>query len=66
MAREAEFKVLASKDGGDYWHLQAANNEIVCWSGQTFTTKESCIRGARWVKDNAADAEIYDYTGEAS
>jgi uncharacterized protein YegP (UPF0339 family) len=47
VAREAEFKVLASKDGGYYWHLQAANNEIVCWSGQTFTTKESCIRGAR-------------------
>ena len=56
-----EFQMLKAAIGGFYWHLKARNSEIVC-SSQVYTTKEACIRGACWVKNNAADAKVYDYT----
>jgi hypothetical protein len=58
---EDEFQVLKAKSGGFYWHLKARNGEIVC-SSQVYTTKEACTKGAFWVKLNAADATVYDYT----
>jgi hypothetical protein len=56
---EDEFQIRPAKDGGYYWHLMAANSEIVC-SSQVYTTFEACNDGAYWVKDNAARAKVYD------
>ena len=61
MPHEIEFQIRRAKSGGYWWHLVAANSEIVC-SSQVYTTKEACIDGARWVKINASSAQIYDYT----
>jgi len=66
VASQAEFKVLKDKDGKYYWHLQAANNRIVCWSGQVYESKQSCMTELHWVRGNAADVTVYDYTGEHS
>lgn len=63
MPAEDRFKVLRAEGGGYFWHLQAANNEIVCAS-QVYTTKEACSDGAFWVKKNGGDAPVYDCTGE--
>jgi uncharacterized protein YegP (UPF0339 family) len=61
MPHENEFQIREAKDGGYYWHLMAANNEIVC-SSQVYTTFEACKDGAFWVKNNATAANVYDYT----
>jgi uncharacterized protein YegP (UPF0339 family) len=57
------FEVHPAKGGGYFWHLQAANNEIVC-SSQVYTTKEAASKGAFWVQKNAGSATVYDCTGE--
>ena len=64
MPRQDEFQIRPAKSGGYYWHLIAANNEIVC-SSQVYTTKEACQKGAFWVKDNAAVTKVYDYTQDS-
>jgi uncharacterized protein YegP (UPF0339 family) len=64
MAAQNEFQVLASKDGGYYWHFKSANGEVVCAS-QVYATKQGAIHGAYVLKLNAADAPVLDYTGEA-
>lgn len=66
MAREPEFKILKNADGRYYWHLEAASNRIVAWSGQSFASKQSCAQELYWIKDNASLIMIYDYTGELS
>ncbi len=62
---EDRFKVLRAQSGGYFWHFQAANNEIVCAS-QVYTTKQAAIDGAYVLKSKAADATVYDYTGESA
>jgi uncharacterized protein YegP (UPF0339 family) len=64
MAGEPEFKILKNADGRYYWHLDAAGNRIVAWSGQNYASKQSCADELYWVKDNASLIMIYDYTGE--
>jgi uncharacterized protein YegP (UPF0339 family) len=61
MSREKEFQIQRAKDGGYWWHLVAANGETVC-SSQVYTTFDACKDGAFWVRNNAAEATVYDYT----
>jgi uncharacterized protein YegP (UPF0339 family) len=65
VASQAEFKILKDKDGKYSWHLQAANNRIVCWSGQGYESKQSCVSELYSIRQNAASIPVYDYTGEA-
>jgi uncharacterized protein YegP (UPF0339 family) len=65
VASQAEFKVRKDKDGKYSWHLQAANNRIVCWSGQGYLSKQACVNELYWIKENAADIPVFDYTGES-
>jgi len=66
MAREPEFKILKNTDGRYYWHLEAANYQLVAWSGQNYASKQSCADELHWIKDNASSIMIYDCTGELS
>lgn len=61
---QAEFKIRKDKDGKYSWHLQAANNRIVCWSGQGYLSKQACVNELYWIKENAAGIPVLDYTGE--
>jgi uncharacterized protein YegP (UPF0339 family) len=65
VASQPEFKVFKNKDGHYYWHLQAANNRIVGWSGQVYQSKESCLTESYWIRANAVGISVYDYTGES-
>lgn len=60
----AHFEVY--KDNSSYyrWRLKGANSEIVAVSSESYTTKQSAINSADWVKKNAPGATIYDVTGE--
>jgi uncharacterized protein YegP (UPF0339 family) len=65
VASAPEFKIYKNKDGKYYWHLQAANNRIVCYSGQVYESKQSCVNELYWIRENAGDIPVYDYTGES-
>jgi uncharacterized protein YegP (UPF0339 family) len=64
MAREPEFKILKNTDGEYYWHLEAAGSRVAARSGQAYTIKQACVNEVYWIKDNASQIMIYDYTGE--
>jgi uncharacterized protein YegP (UPF0339 family)/ribosomal protein S14 len=64
MAREPEFEILKNTDGEYYWHLEAAGSRVAAWSGQAYAIKQACVDDLYWVKDNASQIMIYDYTGE--
>lgn len=53
------FRIFVGKDGQYYFHLQAANGEIIC-SGEGYTTKQMCIKGIEAVKRVAPDAPIIE------
>lgn len=59
--RTRRFTILASKDGGFYWHIQSKNNRIVCAS-QVYETREACLKAAEWVRDKAYSAEVLDHS----
>jgi uncharacterized protein YegP (UPF0339 family) len=61
MPHQIEYQIRRAHGGGYWWHLLAANGEIVC-SSQVYTTFEACKDGAFWVKDHAGAATVYDYT----
>ena len=54
-----KFQVFQGKDAQWYFHLQAANGEIICQS-EGYTTKYSCEHGIKSVKENAPIAPIED------
>lgn len=64
MAQQAQFKVLKNQDGRYYWHLEAANYQLVAWSGQNYASKQSCADEVCWIRDNASSMVIFDCTGE--
>lgn len=59
------FKILRARDGGYFFHFQDANNEVVCAS-QVYTTKGAALHGVAVMKAKAANAEVYDFTGESA
>ena len=58
MASAAKFGYFIDKAGDWRWHLKAPNGKIIADSGEGYTTRQDCIRGAELVKLYAPDAEI--------
>lgn len=58
------FEVFKGLDGKYYFHLKAANGEIVLQS-QSYTTKTSANNGVTSVKNNGGDAAKYDVLAAA-
>ncbi len=56
-----KFELFKGKDGKFYFHLKAANGEIIAAS-QGYTTKAHAEMGIASVMDNAAIADIVDLT----
>jgi uncharacterized protein YegP (UPF0339 family) len=63
MPAEVRFEIHPARGGGYFWHLKAANNEIVC-SSQVYAAKESASDTVRWIKQNAGNAKVQDHTGQ--
>ncbi|MGO9462673.1 MAG: YegP family protein [Isosphaeraceae bacterium] len=42
-----------------YWHLKAANHEIVA-QGQGYSTKEACLKGIEAVRNEAKGSLLLD------
>ena len=59
MAGEAKFELFVGTDGLVYFHLRAANGQIVA-SGQGYENRENAVIGVESVKAIAADAPIVD------
>lgn len=57
----ATFKVIPSS-GQWFWRLRAANNETVSWSGERYTTKQSCLDAIDVVKATAPTGNYESYT----
>lgn len=57
----ATFKIVPSS-GQWFWRLKAANGETVSWSGELYTTKQSCVDAAARVKSIAATGLYETYT----
>jgi uncharacterized protein YegP (UPF0339 family) len=57
------FEIKKSKDGQYYFHLKAANGEIILRS-ETYTEKASAKNGIESVKKNAADDSRYERKDE--
>ena len=58
------FEIFDGQRGGYYWHLKAANGEILCHS-EEYTAKQSAINGIAAVKRIASAAPVYDRTRTA-
>jgi uncharacterized protein YegP (UPF0339 family) len=48
-----------------WWRAVGDNNEILCAS-ELMTSKQACLNGIHVVKTGAANAPIYDKTGETA
>jgi uncharacterized protein YegP (UPF0339 family) len=57
------FEIHVGKDGKFYWHLRAANGQIVADSGQGYARKEDCHHGIEVVKQLASGAPVKDLSG---
>jgi hypothetical protein len=57
----AKFHYFKGRDGQFYWHLKAANGEIVA-NGQGYASKQGAKDGVAFVKKNAASASEQDDT----
>jgi uncharacterized protein YegP (UPF0339 family) len=55
------FQIYQDRAGEYRWQLVAANNEIVAWS-EGYSSKESAINSANWVKLRTPSAPIHDLT----
>jgi uncharacterized protein YegP (UPF0339 family) len=56
---EAKFEIFRGLDSSYYFHVRAANGEIVLES-QSYTTKASATSGANSVQQNGGDATQYE------
>lgn len=57
-----KFEIFQGRDGRFYFHLKAANGEIVAAS-QGYTTKQHAEAGVESVRASAPMAEVIDLTG---
>ncbi len=55
----AKFEVYADKSGKYRFRLKAGNGEVVA-TGQSYASKDGCMKGIESVKKNAAVAEIVE------
>ena len=49
----------SSKNQKWYFHLRAANDQVIC-SSQGYTTKQNCVKGIESVKKNSPKAEVFE------
>lgn len=52
-----KFQIFKGKDDQFYFHLRAANGEIVC-SSEGYTTLQNCRKGIEVIKEIARNAPI--------
>lgn len=48
----------STTNGNWYWHLRAANNQIVATGAEGYTTETNCLNGISLVK-SAYNAPVY-------
>lgn len=58
-----KFEIIKGRDGQYYFHLKAANGEIIAQS-QGYVRKSDAKNGIDSVKANAPDAAVEDLSGE--
>ena len=58
----SSFHILKNEEGKFYWHLKAANGEIVA-NGETYSNKADCDHAIGLVK-LSKDAPVIDRTGK--
>ena len=56
-----KFKLFKGRDEQFYFHLTAANGQIICQS-EGYTSKEGARNGIESVRTNAPDADVDDQT----
>jgi uncharacterized protein YegP (UPF0339 family) len=47
-----------------YWNLNADNHKVIATGGEGYVNKQDAVKGLNLVKDNAADAKVYDKSQE--
>ena len=63
---DATFEVYKDK-GGDYrWRLRTQNTQVIASSGQSFSSKQSCMSSIESVKKHAAKADVKEVTEAAT
>lgn len=62
----AEFKIFKDRDGSYYWQLQAASGRIIARSGHAYESRYWCEQDVNWLRANADQVMVYDYTRVAS
>jgi uncharacterized protein YegP (UPF0339 family) len=58
------FDIYKSSKNDQYWWVAKGQNHETLCASELMTTKESCLNGIRVVKQGAANAGVYDETGE--
>jgi len=53
-----KFHVFTDSKGAFRWRLVSPNGKIIADSGESYTSKQSCLEGIAAVKTYAAQAEI--------
>ncbi len=60
-----KFEVFQGKDKQFYFHLKAANGEIIAAS-EGYTTRQSALHGIQSIRENAETAQIIELNKKAS
>lgn len=53
----AKFEVFKGKGGDFRFRLKAANGKVVC-NGQSYKSKDACMKGIESIKKNAKGASV--------
>lgn len=61
VAASLTFQIFMSRSGGYTWRLLSAANEIVA-TGETYPSKDECLRSIRLLARQIRDAEVLDQT----
>lgn len=56
------FEIVRNQQGQYYWHLKAANHQVVAYSGETYVAKQSCLYALNLVRQQSGAAPVYDTT----
>lgn len=60
------FDIYKSSRTGQYWWVAKGNNHETMCTSELLTTKQSCKNAIKVIKNGAADATVYDETGEVT
>jgi uncharacterized protein len=56
------FEIVRNSQGQYYWHMRAANGQIIAYSGETYVAKTSCRHALDLVRTGSASAPVVDLT----